>query len=124
MGHMYPRNISRRIIAKLKEHKRITLKSFCDDAVAKKVSVSCAEGDHKEWYIIAMAFIECLNLHLKQEVVEPVFETKAQKSAWRLWERGGDIEDEKKREIFDNTKIKLKRGWHNKTIRHLNSITH
>lgn len=124
MGHMYPENISKRIIDQLKKHKRITLKSFCDDAVAKRVGVSCAEGVLKEWYIIAMAYMECLDLHLKQGIVEPVLETKAEKTAWRLWDRSGDIDDDKRRETFDNTKVRLKPGWHNKTIRHLRSVTH
>lgn len=124
MGHMYPGNISRRIIKKLKEQKRITLKGFCDEAVIKRVAVSCAEGKHKEWYIIAMAFVECLNVHMMQDVVEPVLETKAQKAAWKSFARHGVSDDDKRREIFDNTPIRLKRGWHNKTIRHLNSITH
>lgn len=147
MGHMYPKNICKRLLKEVYVSKKITLKKCAEDALAKNVAVSCAEGKHKEEYVLQMAFEECLDYYISEhyyggqkfiKILEPVFKNKTEQKIWNLWKSGEihDLDDKEKSvydtesayKILDNIEIKFAKGarkkYEQKKIPYLESVTH
>jgi hypothetical protein len=140
MGHMYPKNVCKRLLKEVYISKKITLKKCVENAFTNNVAVSCAEGKHKEEYVLQMAFEECLDYYVCEhyyggqkfiKILEPIFKNKTEQKIWNLW-KSGDIHDlddaESAFKILDNIEIKFAKGarkkYEHKKIPYLESVTH
>ena len=109
MGHMYPKEQSKRFLRRLYAvgDKGISIKEMVDILQEAKVAVSCAEGPSTEEYMQEMAVGDLVNYYYGQCVlrldrktktgaIEPILETDDQTKAFDLWEDGAiwDLDDD------------------------------
>lgn len=64
MGHFYPKNICKKFIDLMHEHKQASINDVCEECVRRRIKLSTATGKEDDPFSLKMALYEIVHFYL------------------------------------------------------------